>query len=84
LGDQRKSAAVHEAGHAVAHVERSVKFRYVTLLPRDKRVAGAVRPVSGRISLLDESFIGLAGPLANACGFSGERMLDGSACGCAA
>lgn len=39
---QREAVAYHEAGHGVLHVLADQQFRYITLRPRDKNLAGHV------------------------------------------
>jgi hypothetical protein len=71
--------AIHEAGHAWAHVRMGKRFRYVTIQPRQAHVMGACRPWSGALGRRDpESFnyIIAAGPIAEAVWLSIED-LDG-------
>lgn len=40
--EQREATAYHEAGHGVLHVLAGQRFRYITLRPRDRNLAGHV------------------------------------------
>lgn len=42
--DEDEATAFHEAGHAVADVVSGLRFRYVTVRPRNRSIAGHVMP----------------------------------------
>lgn len=65
--DELELTAYHEAGHALAFIDRQRTFRYVSIRSSSPGVCGRVtvnRP--GRLPWWDSSFITMAGPAAEA------------------